>query len=239
MALSLLGEIALRAAVIAPAGHRQQRTGMLGRLYIGTRGRKQFGVAVSALAVANMFAMKPSRTARMSSSSSSSSSGVSGKWESFTPVSQGKPPISYRRIDHIVLRCKDVQKMLDFYVGVLGAESEWVGRMGGCLTHLRIGSSLIDLQAYCSPVGWKLHAGGSGLPQDAPIPPCDPEAGTLDHFAINVDPYDPVAVREYLTSLGHPPFAEGVRYGADGEGYSMYLRDPENNVVELKCGATL
>lgn len=129
--------------------------------------------------------------------------------------------------------------MLDFYVGVLGAEPEWVGRMGGCLSHLRIGTSLIDLQAYCTPTGRKLHAGGSGLPEEAPLPAVDAEAGTLDHFAINVDPYDPAAVREYLTSRGYPPFAEGMRYGADGQGYSIYLRDPENNIVELKCGDPL
>mmetsp|Transcript_148048 Transcript_148048/g.457696 ORF Transcript_148048/g.457696 Transcript_148048/m.457696 type:complete len:130 (+) Transcript_148048:352-741(+) len=127
--------------------------------------------------------------------------------------------------------------MLEFYVGVLGAESEWVGRMGGCLSHLRVGSSLIDLHSYDAPKGRVLHAGGTGLPGNGPVPPCDAEAGTLDHFAISLDPFDALALREYLTGCGHPPFAEGERYGADGVGYSVYLRDPEGNVVELKCGA--
>jgi len=27
---------------------------------------------------------------------------------------------------------------------------------------------------------------------------------------------------------------EGQRYGADGEGLSLYVRDPEGNTVELK-----
>ncbi|CAK0830512.1 unnamed protein product [Prorocentrum cordatum] len=117
--------------------------------------------------------------------------------------------------------------MVEFYVG-------WMGRMGGCLSHVRIGSSLIDLQAYDSPLSHKLHAGGSGLPEGAPAPPMDPEAGTLDHFAISVGSYNPAALREYLTSKGFPPFAEGQRYGADGDGYSTYVRDPEGNIVELK-----
>ena len=28
----------------------------------------------------------------------------------------------------------------------------------------------------------------------------------------------------------------GQRYGADGDGYSIYLKDPEGTVVELKSG---
>lgn len=145
-------------------------------------------------------------------------------------------PWTFRRLDHIVLRCRDVQAMLDFYVGVLGAEPEWVGRMEGCLSHLRIGSSLIDLQGYSSSAGRRLHAGGSGLAAEAPLPALDPESGTLDHFAVNVEPYDPAEVRAYLERRGYPVMAEGQRYGADGEAYSIYVRDPENNVVELKCG---
>jgi len=159
----------------------------------------------------------------------------------------GQIPFQMRRLDHIVLRCNDAQKMLDFYAGVLGAEpttlangDSSVGRFGGCLTHLRIGSSLIDLTSYDAPIGRKLHGGGTGLAEDDLLPVIDGVAnGTLDHFAINVEPYDPDDVREYLTEKGHKPFSEGERYGADGDGYSMYLYDPENNVVELKCGASV
>jgi hypothetical protein len=86
-------------------------------------------------------------------------------------------------------------------------------------------------------MGRKLHAGGAGLSPNAPLPKLDGENGPLDHFAITLEPYEPDVVRAYLASKGAPPFAEGARYGADGEGWSMYLRDPELNVVELKCGA--
>lgn len=152
-------------------------------------------------------------------------------------------PFKMQRLDHIVLRSGNAQRMLNFYVGVLGAtpttlpngESS-VGRLGGTLSHLSLGSSLIDIHSYESPMGRRLHAGGSGLADDAPLPTFDIDNGTLDHFAINVEPYDSDVVREYLTGNGFPPFSEGERYGADGNGYSMYLRDPDGNIVELKCG---
>ena len=81
-----------------------------------------------------------------------------------------------------------------------------------------------------------MHAGGQGLPADAPKPEIDPTKGSLDHFAINLAPYDAEAVTAYLTEKGHAPYAQGRRYGADGDGYSIYLTDPEGTVVELKSG---
>ena len=156
--------------------------------------------------------------------------------QSSTFVTPTKATMPFQRLDHIVLRCRSKQEMLDFYVGVLGAEPEWVGRMGAALSHLRIGSSLIDLTTYVSPAARSMHPGGSGLPIEAPDPSNDAEAGTLYHFAISVAPYDPEEVSNYLSSRGFPPFAQGQRCGADGDGYSIYLRDPENNVLELKCG---
>ena len=74
------------------------------------------------------------------------------------------------------------------------------------------------------------------IPADAPRPEIDPTKGSLDHFAINLAPYDPETVIDYLTAAGHAPYAQGRRYGADGDGYSIYLTDPEGTVVELKSG---
>ena len=111
----------------------------------------------------------------------------------------------------------------------------------GALTHLAMGTSLIDIQSYefDESMGRKLHGGGSGLSADKPLPSLDVDNGTLDHFAINVAPYDPVVVKQYLTDQGYPPFAEGERFGADGNGYSLYLHDPDGNAVELKGGTPL
>eukprot|EP00930_Biecheleria_cincta_P092017 TRINITY_DN81768_c0_g1_i1.p1 TRINITY_DN81768_c0_g1~~TRINITY_DN81768_c0_g1_i1.p1 ORF type:complete len:231 (+),score=20.68 TRINITY_DN81768_c0_g1_i1:29-721(+) len=147
------------------------------------------------------------------------------------------PPFKFKRLDHVVLRCHDMDKMLIFYINVLGAEADWLNRFDGCLSHLRIGDSLIDLQAYNGTVGRKMHAAGSRLPDGAPLPKRDPEQGTLDHFAISMEPYDPDVVERYLSQHGFPPFSKGERYGAEGIGHSLYVRDPEGNILELKSSA--
>ena len=128
--------------------------------------------------------------------------------------------------------------MLSFYVDVLGAEPVKVCRFDVALSHLRLGSSMIDLAAYDSPMGRKMHAGGTGLPSDASLPLCDADSGTLDHFAVRVEAFDPNEKRGYLESKGHPVFSEGERFGALGTGYSINLRDVEKNVIELKGPAT-
>jgi len=60
------------------------------------------------------------------------------------------------------------------------------------------------------------------------------EALNLDHFALRVDPYNEEAIRAHLKAHGVEPGESGSRYGAEGEGPSIYLRDPEGNMIELK-----
>jgi len=122
-------------------------------------GRRFCGGAATACGVAGLVAARPA----LAACKSAEAAGAPGRWESLTPVEPGGIPVTYDRIDHIVLRCRDVQGMVDFYVGVLGATPEWMGRLCGCLSHMRIGGSLIDLQAYRAPVGHKIHAGGTGF----------------------------------------------------------------------------
>jgi len=56
----------------------------------------------------------------------------------------------------------------------------------------------------------------------------------LDHFALQVRPFDEAAIRAHLAAHGVAIVEEGPRYGADGDGFSLYVRDPEGNTVELK-----
>ena len=56
----------------------------------------------------------------------------------------------------------------------------------------------------------------------------------MDHFCLRIDPFDGEALREWLTSQGAQPGDVAQRQGADGQGPSLYLRDPEGNTVELK-----
>jgi glyoxylase I family protein len=130
-------------------------------------------------------------------------------------------PFGLRNIDHIVLRVKDIDAMLRFYVDVLGCAMEKVQDKIG-LYQVRAGSSLIDLV----PVDGKLGSMGGAAP--------GVEGRNLDHFALRIDPYDEEAIREHLKLHGAEPGEAGSRYGAEGEGPSIYLRDPEGNMIELK-----
>jgi glyoxylase I family protein len=131
------------------------------------------------------------------------------------------PPFAIRQLDHIVLRVRDVKAMLRFYLDVLGCTMERTQEEIG-LYQVRAGASLIDLV----PVGGKLGLAGGAAP--------GAEGRNLDHFCIRVDPFDVESLRAWLASQGVQPGDYGSRYGAEGEGPSLYLSDPEGNTVELK-----
>lgn len=143
------------------------------------------------------------------------------------------PPFRFRRLDHVVLRCRDIAAMTAFYVGTLGCEADWLGRFNGTLTHLRVGESLIDLvQAGCA-LSFEDPASAR---EEGPVGELQLRPSSLDHVALRCDDYDPRAAEAWLASRGAEVIASGPRYGADGNGHSVYVRDPEGNVVELKCG---
>lgn len=130
-------------------------------------------------------------------------------------------PIAIQGFDHIVLRVRDKDRMLDFYVGVLGLDVDRDRPELG-LTHVRAGSQMIDLITLDGPLGQKGGAGPAEIGRN------------LDHFALQVRPFDEPAIRAHLAAHGLEIIEEGQRYGADGDGLSLYVRDPEGNVVELK-----
>jgi len=124
-------------------------------------------------------------------------------------------------IDHVVVRVTDSVKALAFYCDVLGCEEERrLDELG--LIQLRAGSSLIDLVDVASPLG---KAGGA---------PPGADGRNMDHFALRLEHFDEEALRAHLEAHGVMPGDVGTRYGAQGNGPSMYIRDPDGNVVELK-----
>jgi catechol 2,3-dioxygenase-like lactoylglutathione lyase family enzyme len=129
--------------------------------------------------------------------------------------------IKIREIDHIVLRVLDLNKMIRFYTDVLGCTIERRQDEIG-LIQLRAGSSLVDLV----PVDQKLGRMGGAPPGK--------EGRNVDHFCFRVEPFDEAAISAHLRrhDVAHGP-AES-RYGAEGEGPSIYVNDPEGNTVELK-----
>jgi extradiol dioxygenase family protein len=56
----------------------------------------------------------------------------------------------------------------------------------------------------------------------------------MDHFAVRLASFDEVALRAHLSACGVEPGEVHQRYGAEGDGPSMYIQDPDGNTVELK-----
>jgi catechol 2,3-dioxygenase-like lactoylglutathione lyase family enzyme len=129
--------------------------------------------------------------------------------------------IEIRGIDHVVLRVRDVDRAIAFYCGVLGCREE--RRVEGLgLVQLRAGSALIDLVDVAGALG-RL---GSGPPGES--------GRNMDHFALQLAAFDEPALRAELSAAGIEAGEVAERYGAEGIGPSLYVRDPDGNVVELK-----
>lgn len=130
------------------------------------------------------------------------------------------PPFALEGIDHVVLLVRDMAEAQKFYEQVLGCAVDRALPEYGML-QLRAGASLIDLVDIGS------HEGEWGRPEV--------EGGrNMDHVCIATGPCDQAAMRAHLARHGVAIVEEGIRYGADGDGMSFYIRDPSGNQVELK-----
>ena len=130
--------------------------------------------------------------------------------------------IKPKRIDHIVLRTDRYRELIDFYCDVLGCvlERETSTEMG--LTQLRAGDSLIDIVNVDGELG---KVGG----------PAPTESGNnVDHFCLQIEPVGEDALRAYLQKRGVEVESFQERYGAQGLGRSIYLKDIAGNTVELR-----
>jgi glyoxylase I family protein len=112
-------------------------------------------------------------------------------------------------IDHVVLRVTDIERMRKFYCEVLGAQHvAWRPALG--MSHLRVGAAMIDLV-----IGER-----SGC--------------NMDHLCLRVEPFDQAGIVAHLKKHGVKVGDIRERFGAEGNGVSVYLTDPEGNQVELK-----
>lgn len=126
-------------------------------------------------------------------------------------------------IDHIVLRTAHPGAMLDFYTRILGCHVERETSEAFGLMQLRAGNALIDLIDVDSELG---RPGGQ-----APA-----ESGhNLDHFCLQVQHVTEADLSAYLDEQQIPHSRFEDRYGAQGMGHSIYLKDPDGNVIELKA----
>jgi len=129
--------------------------------------------------------------------------------------------ISIREIDHVVLRVSDIDAMRRFYCDVLGA-THVAYRPEFGMSHLRAGASMIDLVAVDGKLG---KAGGA---------PPGREGRNMDHLCLRIEPFDQDAIVAHLVRHGVAVGEIRRRYGAQGNGISIYVSDPEGNTVELK-----
>ena len=122
------------------------------------------------------------------------------------------PILSVKALDHLVVRCADVERTLAWYLDLLGLTpvrvDEW--RRGGApFPSVRVNQeTIIDLVA--------------GPTDD----------GRLDHICLVVEPVD----LDGIAASGEFDVVDGPvrRYGARGDGTSLYVRDPDGLVVELR-----
>ena len=130
-------------------------------------------------------------------------------------------PINIALIDHVVIRAADLATMIAFYRDVLGCRLErGPGEIG--LAQMRAGRSLIDIVDAHGPIG----RDGGALP--------DHGAPNMDHVCLQISPWDEEKIRAHLEAHGIEAGETASRYGALGQGPSIYITDPEGNTVELK-----
>jgi glyoxylase I family protein len=129
--------------------------------------------------------------------------------------------LTIRGIDHVVLRVRDIERTRKFYCDVLGA-THVAYRPEFGMSHLRIGAAMIDLVEVDGPLG---KPGGA---------PAGKEGRNMDHLCLRVEPFDQDAIVAHLRKHGVNVGAIRDRFGAEGNGVSIYLNDPEGNTVELK-----
>ena len=129
------------------------------------------------------------------------------------------PAVRVIGLDHVVLRCADIEASLAFYCDELGLEpdrvDEW--RRGETFfPSVRIdATTLIDL----FPAPTDAPGGAAGR--------------NMEHFCLVVEPADLDALAAHFPDSQR---ADGL-YGAQGIASSLYVLDPDGNTVELSSYA--
>lgn len=120
-------------------------------------------------------------------------------------------------IDHLVLRTKQLEAVLRFYRDVLGCPVERTIESIG-LYQLRAGSALVDV---IDANLWTAAEAGPG-------------ESLYDHFALAIAAEGAEAIVGALDRAGIAHGEPAERYGATGNGTSIYAVDPDGRTVELK-----
>lgn len=117
-------------------------------------------------------------------------------------------------LDHLVLTVSDVERTVEFYTTVLGGTAE---TFDGGRRAVSFGTQKLNL--HPADDVYRPHA-------------ATPEPGSADFCLVVDDPIDEVCVhlRDHEVAVVHGPVE---KVGARGPMRSVYVRDPDGNLVEL------
>ena len=135
--------------------------------------------------------------------------------------SQTQPLVKITELDHIVLRVKDVETSLRFYTQVLGLPAERVEQWRA--GEIRFPSARLNADTIIDFFGTDQEPVG----RDG--------AKNQDHFCMVIEPTDMEELKAKFEGIGVDIQAgPGKRWGSHGDGISLYIYDPDDNVVELR-----
>ena len=134
---------------------------------------------------------------------------------------QSQALVKITEMDHIVLRNKDVEVSLKFYTEVLGLQAERVDewRAG----EVRFPSARINADTIIDFFGTDQEPIGKEGDKNQ------------DHYCMVFEPTDMEDLKSKFEAIGVEIQAgPGKRWGSHGDGISLYIYDPDDNVVELR-----
>lgn len=132
-------------------------------------------------------------------------------------------PINILRFDHVVFRVRDIARSMRFYEDVLGAHLDKSDERLG-LYHMKLGDAMIDLISVDGQLG-----GAVGTKE------INQKTRNVEHVCLRIEPFDEAGIKDHL-DRHHVKYEPAVEqnYGNEGVGPSLYLEDPDGNVIELK-----
>ncbi len=138
-----------------------------------------------------------------------------------TAAVQSQPLVKITEMDHIVLRVKDVEASMKFYVEVLGLQPERVDQWKA--GEVRFPSARLNADTIIDFFASDQETiGREGVKNQ-------------DHYCMVIEKTDMEELKAKFEAMGVDIQAgPGKRWGSHGDGISLYIYDPDNNVVELR-----
>ena len=145
---------------------------------------------------------------------------MSTRTENVTSV-QTQPLVKITEMDHIVLRVKDVEESLRFYTQVLGMPAERVEQWRA--GEIRFPSARLNADTIID----FFASDQQTIAKDG--------VRNQDHYCMVIESTDMEELKTKFEALGVEIQAgPGKRWGSHGDGISLYIYDPDDNVVELR-----